>query len=98
MQRQSHPHDDARKLLYALPCLLVTVLVQSRNRFTNVEVLKCWFQWSSAFLRSQLKEPAILVFLALYFRNFKPLEGDLESSHGRKCKELGAWHWEARLV
>lgn len=70
-----------------------SALIQSRNRFTNVKNLKCWFQWSNTFLRAQLKDPAILVFLALYFRIFKPLEQRrtyIESSHGRKCKELGA--------
>lgn len=49
-------------------------LIQSRHRFTNVQNLKCWFQWSNTFLRSQLKDPVTLVFLALYFRIFKPLE------------------------
>ena len=51
-----------------------STFIQSRNRFTNAKNLKCGFQWSNTFLRSQLKDPAILVFLALYFRIFTPLE------------------------
>lgn len=69
-QRPSHPHEGARRLSYELPCLPVTALIQSRNRFTNVTNFKCWFQWSSAFLRSQLKDSAFLVFLAFVFPYF----------------------------